>query len=197
MLFPNLKSFFFIFQTVVQVITLIFLLYAIESSTGQQLSAEYLKVKLPAPNAPDAYYDGDDTIYVIGGSFHPYNEILAFSITSETVELIGSFPGRAQLGTVQGDSSGNIFYIGGEPNYQQIFKFEPVTNTTSIVATLPYLVYHHTSVKYEDKVYIIGGRDGPKGLLVFDLETMQLSQMENLPFDPYIHSCRRKSLHLW
>jgi hypothetical protein len=146
-------------------------------STGQLLTAEYVDLKLLAPNGcPQPYYDGEDTIYLLGSCQSPYTRIEVFSISNETIarKSIGSLPGNGVRGTVQADNFGNIFFFGGGDNYQDVYKFDPVANRSIVAGTLPVDVQDSTSVKYNDSsntVYILGGdgQGSPNTLLAFDV----------------------------
>lgn len=74
--------------------------------TGQSaLTAEYLDIKLPTANAcHKPFFSGGDIIYLFGGcgDVSVQTQILAFSITSETLEVLPThLPGPSVRGTVQ------------------------------------------------------------------------------------------------
>lgn len=150
---------------------------------SQELTAVRLDVKLPFPdNCQAPFYDGEDKIYLVGGcANNPNNKILVFSLSTETLTVVGSLPGRGSEGTVQKDGYGNIFFFGGS----QVYKFDPKLNSTFLAATLPYDISSHTSFKLNDTsntVYIMGGWFGPDDeLLSFDMETLNSSQVTKLP----------------
>ena len=155
----------------------VFLLTQPQETVGQLLTAEYADIKLLAPNfCPRPYYDGADTIYLLGGcDTVTWTRIEVFSISNETIarKSIGSLPWNGVFGTVQADNFGNIFYFGGNSR-RDVYKFDPVANQSSLVATLPVDVYGSTSVQYNDSsntVYILGGygQGSPRTLLAFDL----------------------------
>ncbi|XP_021968224.1 uncharacterized protein LOC110863271 [Folsomia candida] len=145
--------------------------------TGQSaLTAEYLDIKLPTANAcHKPFFSGGDIIYLFGGcgDVSVQTQILAFSITSETLEVLPThLPGPSVRGTVQGDTTGNIFYLGGGSGatYRQVYKFDPTGNQTHVSAVLPYNVDEAYSVIRDNAVSILGGFAKPNGLLTFDLQ---------------------------
>lgn len=178
-------------STVLTLLIWIVLLYSqLRLSHGQQLSAEYLDVKLPFPSICQApYYDGQDKIYLFGSCMLPQNQILVFSISSETIQTLDTLlPGRALLGSVQSDNFGNLFFFGGGPNSNQVFKFDSSSNSSSHVATLPYDVAYHTSFKRNESsniVYIFGGYSQAYELLAFDMETATATRVADIPLATY------------
>lgn len=112
--------------------------------------------------------------------------IFKFSISSESLVKVGSLPDYGWRGTVQSDSHGNIFYLGGGSGGRAVYKFILTTNTSRTVATLPADVNSCTSFKYNNSVFMLGG-DGQYGsgnkLLIFNMETLTSSTVSaTLPF---------------
>lgn len=149
---------------------------------------KYLDVKLPFPNScPKPWYDGKDSIYLFGWCDNPgRTNILKFSISSESLETVGHLPGRGWRGTVHSDRSENVFYLGGGFSWNEVYKFDPTTYSSSSVATLPYDVMSSTSVKYNDTVFILGGTTQFNTLLTVDMEALNYSTVStNLSFSVY------------
>ncbi|XP_035710045.1 uncharacterized protein LOC118436330 [Folsomia candida] len=173
-----------------RVVTLIsFILILSQLSKGQLLTAEYLDAKLPFPNrCPRGVFNGDDLIYLLGGSGADgvsQNQILSLSVSTSTLQSVGVLPGNGRRGTIQSDAFGNMYYIGGGDGHHFVFKFDPVTNRSTVAASLPYNVEDSTSVKILDNnntVYILGGDDFGDGLLAFDLELLTYANVSTLPF---------------
>lgn len=156
-----------------------------------ELKTEYLGVTLPFANtSPATIYDGKDSIYLFGGDRYSRDDddssksILRFSISSETLETVGTLPDGSTAGSLQSDSSGNIFLFGGGSGRDEVYKFDPTTNISSSVATLPYSLGDSISIKYgedSNQVFILGGRDQGRKLGIFDMETFNYSEVSTLP----------------
>jgi hypothetical protein len=83
------------------------------------------------------------------------------------------------------DNFGNIFYFGGGSGWNQVYKFDPVTRQSSVMAQLPYDVSYGTTIKQNhssNTVYILGGWRQGKELLSFDMKSLTVSSMTNLSF---------------
>lgn len=152
---------------------------------GQVLTTQTLDVKLPAPDACQAtFYDGDDSIYLFGGSEYPQNkQILKFTIFSETLQVVGTLPEASICGHAYSDSSRNIFYLGGGDSgatwFKEVYKFNPVTGVVSHVANLPYTAGERPSFKFSEtsNTILVFGDDGEvtQKLSAFDLYSLTSS----------------------
>lgn len=161
------------------------LLTHLTPTTGQILTAEYLDVKLPHANGcPLPFYDEYDTIYFFGGcSDDTYTNILKFTVSTDTLEEIGVLPGRGQVGTVQSDGLGNIFYFGGGDLGTQVYVFNTTPNSSNTVATLPNRVRSGISMKYNDSystVFILGGVGQNGEMLAFYMDTLNVSTVSTI-----------------
>lgn len=169
----------------IAVLTWLFLQTQLPPNSGQLLSAEYLDVKLPESSSciRHAIYDEDDSIYFFECST---TKILKFSISSQTLAEIGSLPGPISWGITQPDSTGNIFVFGGGPASNEVYVFNPTTNTTTTVATLPYRATERISIKYNsttNQVFILGGNEQRRYLESFNMETFNYILISTyLPF---------------
>lgn len=143
-------------------------------SQTQQLSATLSKIKLPIPEyGHRALYNGKDVVYLFGSSGSRDEErILRYSISKDTIHEEGSFPVSARHGSVQADWDGNIFYFGADTSSDdKVIKYNPTTNSSSVVARLPDGIFGIPTIKVDNTVLILRkysarGRD----ILYFDLE---------------------------
>lgn len=60
-----------------------------------------------------AIYDGDDAIYIIGGTPYGGYDISKYSISSDELNLVAEIPLNRADGTVSIDTQGNIYHHGG------------------------------------------------------------------------------------
>lgn len=148
-------------------------------STGQ-LTAQYLATTLPA-GLPYSiiHYDGDDSIYIFGSGRN--SDILKFSLSSETITIVGAIPEDMRGGSVQGDSSGNIFIFGGYDGWYSayFYKFNPTTETLTLLTHLGRGITDHISFQYNSTIYFIGGDRSPLEFLGFDMVTESLTLVPN------------------
>lgn len=162
--------------------------FALHLTSGQLLTVEYSSVTLPFPESSvRTFYSTGDKIYLLGGDFEMSSGIWSFSISSDTVEYVTAMPGRGSRGTVQSDTAGNIYYLGGGNigTSNQVYKFDPTTNECTLVATLPLDVQDCVAIKYNetsDTVHIFGGDGQFIDILTFDLlQFNTTSQVDVLP----------------
>ena len=78
--------------------------------------------RLPVPlYGHSAVYDGEDSIYLIGGWNGAYNgEVYKYSINTAEVESVGTFPGKLFGSTAFYNN--DTYYLGGN-NVKNITKF--------------------------------------------------------------------------
>lgn len=65
------------------------------STQCHQLSVSHSRVKLPFPKQTHRlWYDGKDDVYIFGGSLSSgdIQRVLKYSLTSDTIHLVGSLP---------------------------------------------------------------------------------------------------------
>ncbi|OXA39385.1 hypothetical protein Fcan01_25877 [Folsomia candida] len=143
----------------------------VDAADCSQLYATKCLAKLPNPTqAPVVVYDGDDAIYVFGGSRRnlPYpsvysNEILKYTISTDTIKLVAHLPLGLFLGTVTADGLGNYFYFGG-------------------AYSLGDSNYYSTSFAYNQSMaYVTSGNYLQNGVIKFDMQTYTWSKMADLP----------------
>jgi N-acetylneuraminic acid mutarotase len=88
--------------------------------------------KLPFPVAGSVgVYDGDDFIYLLGGTSSPrsfYSDIIRYTLSTEEVKKVGSLPTKLAYGTGFWDGTG-VVYLGGKDDLGQlqstIYKYSP------------------------------------------------------------------------
>lgn len=186
MFFHHFKFCLFNIPIVIKLTAWILFISSLQPSHCQQLSAEFVQVRLPFQSwGQSAFHDGNDLIYLIGGTGNADNQILQFSISSETIKVVGNLPVQVFSGSVQEDSGGNLFIFGCGDNGDQVYKFNPKLNSSEFITNLPFDIRYHNSIKYNatsNTVYIPGGYF-QRQLLSFDMETTMLTNLTDLEFD--------------
>ncbi|XP_035708326.1 uncharacterized protein LOC118435913 [Folsomia candida] len=147
--------------------------------------------KLPMPlYRPMVSYDkSDSSIYIFGGVREEryQNQILRYDIATSTTTYVGNIPGFGWIyeGAVQLARPGEFFYFGGDNSQNsQAYKFNRESNHTIKVADLPRSVNSVTTVIRESssaEVILFGGNGKRDGVLKFDLETFESSEIGSLP----------------
>lgn len=87
----------------------------------------------------------------------------------------------ARYGSIHSDWDGNIFYFGADSptNDDKVIKYSPSTNSSSVVAQLPYDIFCIPTIKVDNSVLILGsyateGRE----LSYFDLANGSITKLE-------------------
>ncbi|XP_021964903.1 uncharacterized protein LOC110860150 [Folsomia candida] len=167
--------------------------YLTDAADCSQLYAKKCDAHLPHPTqVPVVSYDGDDAIYIFGGCRWTLsgpdvysNEILKYTISTDTIQLVAHLPFGVYLGTLTADGLGNYFYFGGAiPGYNShyVIKFNSYTNQVDIVNRIPY--YFHYSASFavdQSTAYVMAGNLFQEGVIKFDMQTYAWEQMADLP----------------
>lgn len=115
----------------------------------EPLRATYSKVKVPVKgHAARLWYDGSDSIYIFGPSSYQ-SKLFRYSLSNDTLQTLETLPVRG-VGTIQTDESGNIFCFNSN-----VLKFSRATNSTSVVARLPYRAFATPTIKLDDGVTVL------------------------------------------
>jgi len=97
--------------------------------------------RLPTPTElHSVVYDGDDTIYIIGGyELLKQDAVLKFTLSSGAVERVGTFARISAGGAFWHD--GRIFYAGGSIHLESftdnVYNYDPRFNNYTVVNHLP------------------------------------------------------------
>lgn len=158
------------------------------TSSYSELVAIYSRATIPLSDASPhvVTYDGDDSVYVLGGRTGHPKKILKYSLSSDTVHWEGSLPLEANSGSVHSDRNGNLYYFGADhQSFDKILRYSPLSNSTAVVAQLPHFICGSPSIKTAfNTVLILGtyfGYGGP--ILSFDLEAGTITTLsKELPF---------------
>jgi hypothetical protein len=159
-----------------------FLLITFVCSQKVNLEGVLCNARLPSQREDvSVLYDGDDSIYVIGGYSFPnsYKDVLKYSIPTDTIETIGNLPSPSSGGASILDGKGNIIHFGGRGG-SYVYQISLQSEGIDIVASLPDTNYGFSAIKTVDQtVLIVGGIYNPFGIWSYSLnstETIQLSQ---------------------
>ncbi|OXA46043.1 Kelch-like protein 25 [Folsomia candida] len=158
------------------------------------LYATLCRARLPAhTQAPLVSYDGADSIYIFGGArwylsgWEVYsNEILKYTISTDSIALVAHLPKGLYLGTVTADGLGNYFYFGGAaPNMEDsksVYKFDSNTGQVTEVAIIRHDLQYSASFLYNSSVsYIQAGNLFQNGVIRFDHATNTWTRLTDLP----------------
>lgn len=149
------------------------------TSTHAQLVATPHHTKHPIPGEFSRIsYDGRDSVYFFGGFFNDSKTLLRYSFSNEDIQSWGSLPVPTKYGSIQSDWDGNVFYFGADNDHDKVLRYSPSTNSSSIVAHLPYNIYGYPTIKLDNDTVLILGK-GEEGLqiLSFDLENAKMTTL--------------------
>jgi len=148
-------------------------------------------------HSPSAVYDGQDTIYILGGtagSDRP-DKVLKYTLASGTIEEVGTF-----LNITYGTAFLNgedITYLGGYLAHQgpiaNVYKYSLRTLAHSVVSTFPVRLDMHSSVfdPVTQMAYSFGGwssGQGPNSVFRFNAATSAIDVVAELPVAPKFQS---------
>jgi len=97
--------------------------------------------RLPSPlERQSAVYDGDDTIYLIGGYNRLHQDaVLKYTLSSGAVERVGTFVKISAGGAFL--YNGQIVYVGGKEHLEgysaDVYSYNTQTNSFAVVSQLP------------------------------------------------------------
>ncbi|OXA63368.1 uncharacterized protein LOC110863263 [Folsomia candida] len=176
-----------------------FIIFIISTSlVKSQFVAVESKVKLPkAKHGSCAVYDGNDSIYILGGysiDTPQSSEIYKYTISSDNIAQIGELPLPVFEMSASIDTSGNIYTHGGMIEFirengtighvslTEIYRFDPVANTTSRVADLPAPNLEMVSIPGDmpNTVYILAGHHEREAIVLFNMTDLTVSRIANL-----------------
>lgn len=90
---------------------------------SQNLKVTNSAAKLPAPSyIHRLWYNGEDDIYIFGtnsGSGYA-KTILKYSLSTDSIQTLGSLPVSVAFGSLHSDGDGNIFYFGGKSRNNKV-----------------------------------------------------------------------------
>jgi hypothetical protein len=111
--------------------------------TDAQLSGVESSAKLPTPRTlTSAVYDGEDSIYIVGGSedeFHTF-DFLKYSISNDTLEFTKTSQSLSYGRVAMDFNTKEIYYIGGFLDFlinYDVLKFNPDNSSWTVHTTLP------------------------------------------------------------
>jgi hypothetical protein len=153
----------------VATVLLISLLFGATCSfAAKNLEVIVTETKLPYPlYYIPTVYDGEDAIFLIGGSKSGFNEfsqdVLKYSLSDQTVKRVG-VTDDIQIGSAVWGGDGDIFYFGSyrsTGNRHEVWKFTACNpKSWTVVSNLTERNYKSTSVADKDgNAYIFGGFD--------------------------------------
>ncbi|XP_035712059.1 uncharacterized protein LOC110855380 isoform X2 [Folsomia candida] len=156
-------------------------------STGTILQATFLQTRLPVPdNCTRPYhFPWEDVITLFGScrtNGNQNKDILRFRISTDTIEKVGELLEETNRGSVQADTAGNIYYLGGVSNWVQ--KYNAAQNVTERVTTFPFNLRDSTSVNINstsNEVIVFGGYGIPSAVYSIDLDTFSTQYKTTLP----------------
>ena len=161
---------------------LLLLLACITSSMGVSEGLELIRTRsrLPTPtHSHSTLYDGDDTIYVIGGKTDNsggfQDKVIRYSLESGTVEVVGTFVNISSGSAVLAD--GDILYFGGQLQgpggvlSSAVHRYSLATGLHSVIANFPRASAWNSAVwdPRQNVAYIFGGWDGGEGRPIADV----------------------------
>ena len=120
-------------------------------SKSQDLVATPTLAKLPYTLEHHAIcYDGLDFVYIFGGRHVGYqNKILKYTLSNDSIEVVGMLPFISGYGAVASDGTGRMYYFGGHnmtASSSAIYVFDTTTHTVSHWGNLPEPHRHELSV---------------------------------------------------
>jgi len=155
----------------------------------EDLKVTMCQAKLPSGRSSlSGAYDGDDTIYLMGGygNWAYPRDVLKYTISTDKIEHAGDLPVNSYAGNTIIDKDKRIFHIVGDQLLNKdILQFSPANQSFVKVASLPYANEYSAVLQPDpDTVWIIGGNRQPKSFLKWNLKTFQIQKEANLS-DPY------------
>lgn len=124
------------------------------TSTHANLAATYATTKLPTTDYSHRVgYDGEDGVYLFGRGISKY------SLSTDTIHFLTNSRISSRHGSIHFDSDGNIFYFGADSmNDDKVLKYSQSTDSTHVVATLPYDIFGIPTIKLDNNTVLIFGR---------------------------------------
>ncbi|OXA63162.1 Endochitinase [Folsomia candida] len=160
--------------------------------SSQQLVAVRVNARLPtARTGCSAIYDGDDTIYVVGGlddgqPIGIVKDILAYKISTDSVTLMATLAAEVLSNNPKTsiDAQGNIYiYTGSIFGYGKVHRFDPRTSDVVEMASLPYSSAYSAVVKYSTTsttVYLMGANTNTKTIVSYSMGSSSTNVVGNL-----------------
>lgn len=129
-------------------------------SQSQDLVANLASARLPSGRSHvSAIYDGDDSIYILGGNSYPsgaLDSILHYSISEDRIATIGTLPTPMYGGRITMSSNNEVFLLGSLSS-TDIVRFSPGVENATVVAQLPHTFYESSLIQFNGFVHILGG----------------------------------------
>jgi len=113
------------------------------------LNAELARAKQPLPRTDVSIsYGGLDSLYIVGGfsfngSYQNQRDILKYSLSQDTLELVGQLPVGVSSAFTWNDGNGTHYVIGGSSARGEVYRFqEGNESAVETVGSTSSVVYH-------------------------------------------------------
>jgi len=188
-----------------QLILSFVLLNSLVSTTYGQLPVQAVacQARLLSPRSDTvSVFDGVDTLYIFGGLFFDpdfnliaYDEIHAYNVTSDTIEVVGTLPRTAYGG--QGyleEETRSILYFRGDGTF--LWRYDPAIGiTTSVTQWFGNPAFSYSVLTANNKWVAFGGTPDPLAIYQVDLTTLEEGGIGSLPLTTEVamgrHSTQR------
>ena len=82
----------------------------------------------------------------------------------------------------------DIYLLGSEPNNQNAYKYDTLTDTYTKLTNIPYSFYNGAAVVVDTDIYIFGGSGNNQNAYKYDTLTDTYTKLTNIPYNFYYGS---------